>query len=108
LLFLLLLCTPSISTCTFIFCTSTTPVFNCEIVIILPLRPIYCLTSLIYVICTNAVYRLFYCVVDCTFVYSMCNSVLCVSHCLALSGRSCKWELILNWSTWLSIGEIKK
>ena len=38
---------PIISTCTLIFCTSITPVFNCYIVIISPLWPIYCLTSLI-------------------------------------------------------------
>jgi hypothetical protein len=38
---------PSISTCTLIFCTCITPVFNCYIVIISPLWPIYCLTSLI-------------------------------------------------------------
>jgi hypothetical protein len=41
----------------------------------------------------------FYCVVDCTLVYSMCNSVLLlVSHCFAFSwpGRSCKLELVLN------------
>ena len=37
----------SISTCTFIFCTSTTPVINCYIVITLPPWPIYCLNSLI-------------------------------------------------------------
>jgi hypothetical protein len=41
----------------------------------------------------------------------MCNSVLLfVSHCFALSwlGRSCKWELVLNWLTLLNKGEIKK
>ena len=37
----------SISTCTFIFCTSTIPVFNCYIVITSPPWPIYCLKSLI-------------------------------------------------------------
>ena len=39
----------------------------------------------------------------------MCNSVLLfVSHCFALSwpGRSCKRELVLNWTTWLNKGEI--
>ena len=38
----------------------------------------------------------------------MCNSVLLfVSHCFALSlpGRSCRWELVLNWPTCLNIGE---
>ena len=35
---------PSISTGTFIFCTSITPVFNWYIVITLPPWPIYCLT----------------------------------------------------------------
>jgi hypothetical protein len=34
---------PSISTCTFNFCTSTIPVFNCYIVITSPPWPIYCL-----------------------------------------------------------------
>ena len=41
----------------------------------------------------------------------MCNSVLLfVSQCFALSwpGRSCKWELVLNWPTWLNKGEIKQ
>ena len=43
----------------------------------------------------HTVYRLsfFYCVIDYTLVYSMCNSVLLfVSHCFALTwpGRSCK------------------
>ena len=38
---------PSISTCTFIFYTSITPVFNCSIVTTSPLRIIYCLTPLI-------------------------------------------------------------
>ena len=38
---------PSISTCTFIFCTSTIPVFNCYIVITSPPWSIYCLNSLI-------------------------------------------------------------
>ena len=39
----------------------------------------------------------------------MCNSVLFLSHCFASSwpGRSCKWELVLNWPTWLNKGEIK-
>ena len=39
----------------------------------------------------------------------MCNSVLLfLSHCFALSwpARSCKWELVLNWPTWLNKGEI--
>jgi hypothetical protein len=36
--------------------------------------------------------------------------LLFVSHCFALSwpGRSCKWELVLNWPTWLNKGEVKK
>ena len=33
----------------------------------------------------HIVYRFFYCVFDCTFVNPMCNSVLFVSHCFALS-----------------------
>ena len=85
---------PSISSCTFIFCTSITPVLICEIVIISPLPSFYCLTSLILLhLHTHTVYRLFYCVIDCTFVYSTCNSVLLfVAHRFALSwpGRSCK------------------
>ena len=46
----------------------------------------YLLTSF-----AHTVYRFFYCVIDCTFVYPMCNSVF-LSHCFALSwpGRSCK------------------
>ena len=47
----------------------------------------------------------FYCVIDCTFVNFMCYSVLLfVSHCFALSwrGRSCKWEVVLNWTTRLN------
>ena len=41
-------------------------------------------------------------VIDCTFVYPMCNSVLFLLHCFALAwpGHSCKWELVHNWPTW--------
>jgi hypothetical protein len=51
----------------------------------------------------HTVYRFFYCVIDCMFVYPTCNSVLFVVHCFALSwpGCSCKSELVLNWPTWL-------
>jgi hypothetical protein len=91
-----------------IFCTSITPVLmlNCNyfttMVYLLP-----CLSNLTTF--THTVYTFFYCVIDCTFVYPMCNSVLFVSHCFALSwpGRSCKWELALNWRTWLNKGEMK-
>ena len=43
----------------------------------------------------------------CLFI--LCVTVLFVSHCFALSwpGRSCKWELVLNWPTWLNKGEKK-
>ena len=84
---------PSISTCTLIFCTSITPVFNCYIVIISPLWPIYCLTSLILPHLHTLYIDFLDCIIDCMFVYSMCNSVLLfVLHCFALSwpGRSCK------------------
>ena len=39
----------------------------------------------------HSVYRFFYCVIDCTFVYSKCNSVF-LSHYFDLSwpGHSCK------------------
>ena len=55
----------------------------------------------------HTVYRFFDCVIDCTFVYSM-FVLLFVSHHFALSwpGRSCKWELVLNWPPWLNKGEI--
>ena len=89
----------SISTCTWIFCTSITPVSNCYIAIILPLWPIYCLISLILPHLHTLHIDVSYCIIDCMFVYSMYNSVLLfVSHCFALSwpGRSCKWELVLN------------
>ena len=42
------------------------------------------------------------CLTVCLF---MCNYVLLfLSHCFALSwpGRSYKWKLVLNWSTWLN------
>ena len=82
----------------------------CFIVTISPLWPIYCLYLPYLTSFTHTVHRLFYRVIDCMFVCSMCNSVLLfVSHCLALSwpGRSCKWELVLNWPTWLNKGERK-
>ena len=90
---------PSISTCTIIFCTSTIPVFNCYIVITLPPWPIYCLNSLMLPYLHTLHIDFFYCIIDCMFVYSMCNSVLLyVLNCFALSwpGRSCKWGLALN------------
>ena len=95
---------PSTSTCTFIFCTSITLVFKLISHYGLPYR--YDLTSF-----AHTVYRLFYFVIDCMFVYSMCNTVLLfMSHCFALSwpGLSCKWELVLKWPTWLNKGEINK
>ena len=69
---------PSISTCTFIFCTSITPMFNCYIVITSPPWPIYCLYLPYLTSFAHTVYRLFYCIIDCMFVYSMCNSVCCL------------------------------
>jgi hypothetical protein len=68
--------------------------FNWYIVITSPPLPNYSpylpyLTSF-----AHTVYILFfYCIIDCMFVYSMCNSVLLyVSNCYALAwpGRSCK------------------
>ena len=66
-------------------------------------------TSLLFYMCTH-----------CTLIFILCYWLyvcLCVtnyvllflSHCFALSwpGRSCKWELVLNWPTWLNKGEIK-
>ena len=74
-----------------------------------PLWPIHCFTSHILPhLHTLSIYFFLYYVIDCMFVYSMCNSVLSfVSHCFALSWRerSCKWELVLNWPTWLNKGE---
>ena len=82
---------PSISTCTFIFCTSINPVINCYIIIISPLWPIYFLTSLILPHLHTLYIDFFYCINDCTFVYSMCNSVLLfVSHLLCFILASCK------------------
>ena len=87
LLFLFALLHPSISTC-----TSITPVLtlNCNyfatMVYLLPYLP-----NLITF--AHTVHRVFYCVIDCMFVYPMCNSVLLFSsHCFALSwpGGSCK------------------
>ena len=54
----------------------------------------------------HTVYRLFYCVIDCTFVYPMCNSVCRTALLLSWPGRSCKLELVLNWPTCLNKGEI--
>jgi hypothetical protein len=54
------------------------------------------------------VYRFFYCVIDCTFVYPMYNSVLLffvALLCFIWPGRSCKLELVLNWPTWLNKGD---
>ena len=53
----------------------------------------------------HTVYRFFYCVTDCTFVYPMCNSVLLFCFALSWPSRSCKWELVINWPTWLNKGE---
>ena len=75
---------------------------NCNYLPLLAYLFPYLLTSF-----PHTVHRFFYCVIDCMFVYPMCNSVLSfLSHCFALSwpGRSCKWELVLNWPTWLNIG----
>jgi hypothetical protein len=71
---------PSISICTFIFCTSIIPVFNCYIVITSPPWPIY---LLILPNLHSPVYRLFCSILSTVlstvcFVYSMCNSVLYV------------------------------
>jgi hypothetical protein len=87
-----------------IICTSFTPVLmlNCNyfatMAYLLPYLP-----SL--TIFAHTVYSFFYCVIDCTFIYPMCNTVLLLSHCFALSwpGSSCKWQLVLNWPTWLNI-----
>jgi hypothetical protein len=92
-----------------IICTSITPVLmlNCNyfasMAYLLPYLPN--LTTF-----AHTLHRLFYCVIDCTFVYSMCNNMLLfLSHCFALSwpGCSCKWELVLNWPTWTHKGEKK-
>jgi hypothetical protein len=61
---------PSISTITLIFCSSITPVFNCYIVIILPLWPIYCLTPVILPHLHTLYIYFFYCIIDCMFVNS--------------------------------------
>ena len=91
-----------------IICTYITPVLmlncNCLAIMAYVLPVVPNLTTF-----AHTVYRFFFCVIVCTFVYPMCNFVLFVSHCLALSwpGHSCKWELVLNWPTWLNKGEIK-
>jgi hypothetical protein len=98
---------PSISTCTLIFCTSITPVFNFYIVIILPLWPIYCLTSLIQPHLHKLYIYFFYCVIDCMFAYPMFNSVLLfVSHCFALSCQALTVESFLCLYFWFGQGVI--
>jgi hypothetical protein len=84
---------PSVSTCTFILCTSyhsSVKLLYCNYFATMA----YLLPYLSYPTSfTHAVYRFFYCFIDCMFVYFMCNSVLLyVSNCFALSwpGRSCK------------------
>jgi hypothetical protein len=96
---------PSISTCTFIFCTSITPVFNCYIVITSRLWPIYCLASLILPH-LHTLYIDFSIVLLTVHLLIPCVTVLFVSHCFALSWPGCsyKWELVLNWPTWLNKG----
>ena len=87
----------------------TIPVFNRYIVITSPPWPIYCLYLSYPTSFAHAVYIFFYCIIAGMFVYSMCISVvLYVTNCYALSwpGRSCKWELVLNYPTWLNNGEI--
>jgi hypothetical protein len=75
-----------------IVCISITPVLmlNCNyfatMAYLLPYLPN--LTTF-----AHTVHHFLNCVIDCTFVYPMCNSVrLFLSHCFALSwpGRSCK------------------
>ena len=102
----------SISICTFIFCTYTIPVFNWYIVITSPPWAIYCLTSLI-LLHLHTLYTLYtpflLLLTVCLFIPCVTLLLLSVSNCFALSwpGRSCKWELDLNWPTWLNKGEIK-
>ena len=80
---------PSISTCTFIFCTSTIPVFNWYIVITSPPWPIYWLTSLISPHLHTLYIDFFFCIIDCMFVYFMCNSFfVCVELLRFILARS--------------------
>ena len=90
-----------------VICTSITSVLmlNCNyfatMVFLLPYLPN--LTTF-----AHTVYRFF---LLCYWLYICLSYVLLfLSHCFALSwpGRSCKWELVLNWPTWLNKGEIKK
>ena len=103
-IYLFALLHPSISTC-----TSITPVLmlNCNyfatMAYLLPYLPN--LTTF-----AHTVHRFFCCVIDYTFVYPMCKSVMFLSHCFALSwpGHNCKRELVFNWPTWLNKGEEKQ
>ena len=56
----------------------------------------------------HAIYRLYFFSI---VLLTVCLFIPCVtlSYCFALSwpGRSCKWELVLNWPTWLNKGDIK-
>ena len=75
---------PSISTCTFIFCTSITPVFNWYIVITSSPWPIYCLTSLflphlhsLYIDFLQLYYWLYVLFIPCvTLCCCMCRTAL--------------------------------
>jgi hypothetical protein len=83
---------PNISTCTFIFCTSTIPLFHFYIVITSPPWPIYCLNSLILPHLHSLYIDLFSFVLLyywLCFVYSMCNCVVvCVELLCFILARS--------------------
>jgi hypothetical protein len=90
---------PNISTCTFIFCTSITPVFNWYILITSPPWPIYCLTTLIL----PHLHKLY--ILFSTVLLTMCLFIPCETLCCCIGrtallyswpGRSCKWEFVLN------------
>jgi hypothetical protein len=70
---------PSISTCTFIFCTSTIPVFKCYIVITLPQWPIYCLNSLILPHLHSLYIDFFF-----LLYYWLCLFIPCVTPCCCM------------------------
>ena len=94
----------SISSCTFIFCTSTIPVFNCYFIITSPPWPIYCLNPLIlphlltsyidfFVFFFLLYYWLYVLFIPCV---TLCCCMCRIAKLYLGQNHSCKWELVLN------------
>jgi hypothetical protein len=73
--FILLLCTPVPLLAHSSSAHLSAQRLHCHTVIISPLWPIYCLTPLILPHLHTLYIDFLYCIIDCMFVYSMCNYV---------------------------------